>query len=97
MGDPGLQAERTELAWRRTLLALLVVLVLAGRVGDLMSLGMGGVVALTLLARQGRRYRQGLAMLQSERSVPASRAILALGSSVCLLALIGIIGLLSGA
>jgi hypothetical protein len=36
-------------------------------------------------------------MLQSERAVPASRAILALGASVCLLALIGIIGLVSGA
>ncbi len=78
-------------------MALLVVLVLAGRAGDQVSVGMGGVVALTLLARQGRRYRQGLAMLQSERAAPASRAILALGMSVCLLALIGIIGLLSGA
>lgn len=62
--DPGLQLERTALAWRRTALALLVGSMVATRIlpelgGPWMllpaSIGIG--IALTLLVLAHRRYR----------------------------------------
>lgn len=96
MGDPGLQAERTELAWRRTVLALVVVAGLACRQGDVYVLALAGVAALALLARQRRRYERGLAMLQAERGQPAPWGLLALGCVVWLMALAGLCRLAKG-
>lgn len=96
MGDPGLQAERTELAWRRTVLALMAVAGLAYRQGDVYVLALAGVAALALLTRQGRRYERGLAMLQTERGQPAPWGVLALGSVVWLMALTGLCRLAKG-
>ena len=48
--DPGLQPERTRLAWRRTTLACTVAAVLAGRAALHRGLSPGGLVALTLCA-----------------------------------------------
>jgi len=48
--DPGLQPERTRLAWRRTTLACTVAAVLAGRAALHRGLSPGGLVALALCA-----------------------------------------------
>lgn len=64
--DTGLQAERTELAWRRTQISLVVIACLALRdhhpTVSLLALGTAGVLWL----RQGRRYQHSLAMLRDE-------------------------------
>ena len=59
MSDPGLQPERTAMAWRRTQLTLLAGVVLLWRTGRLQSsLGTQAVVALlALIAVAGAEWR----------------------------------------
>lgn len=83
--DAGLQAERTELAWRRTQISLLVVACLALRGQDpplvLIALATAGILWL----RQGRRYQRSLAMLRDECGRARLRTVL--GTSLALLAM----------
>jgi uncharacterized membrane protein YidH (DUF202 family) len=75
--DPGLQPERTELAWRRTLLALAAgalvsVRVLPSVLGDwTIATGLGGVLAAGLLWTLARRRSRTVAAVFRDRS-PAS-------------------------
>jgi uncharacterized membrane protein YidH (DUF202 family) len=90
MSDAGLQAERTELAWRRTQLSLLVVacLALRGAQPALMLLALAS--ALVLWAGQRRRYRHSLAMLDAERGRARIAMVLGIGLvqvSLCVLAI----------
>lgn len=64
--DPGLQAERTELAWRRTQISLVVIGCLAFR-GQQHGLAVLAVATATALwLGQRMRYRQSRVMLQEE-------------------------------
>lgn len=77
--DNGLQAERTELAWRRTQVSLCLVacLALRGHSYWLVAVALGSAALVGL--GQRKRYRQSLAMLQGQ----GGQARVALVVSTC--------------
>jgi len=75
--DPGLQLERTALAWRRTALALVVGSVVAARIlpeiggpWTLLPASIGIAVALVLLVVTHRRYHRNQVRLVGSESHP---------------------------
>ncbi|WP_338675614.1 DUF202 domain-containing protein [Streptomyces sp. SCSIO 30461] len=90
--DPGLQPERTRLAWRRTTLAFTVAAVLAARQvvhreeiesGDLVALSLSALVWLGFLTVAHRRIRAMAVTSPPDALSPAH----ALGAAACTLAL----------
>lgn len=97
--DPGLQPERTALAWRRTVLSLTSGLVIAGRTlaRDSSELGValpcvglaGGVVVLVLAARRTRQLAAYL-RLPASSSPPSARALIAVTCGTFTLSIVGL-------
>ncbi|MFE7567238.1 DUF202 domain-containing protein [Streptomyces sp. NPDC057539] len=88
--DPGLQPERTRLAWRRTTLSCTVVAVLAARQavhGGATAAGIAGAAlsALVWLAFLGVAHRRTLALdAAAPGPLPARAAIAAAGCTILL-------------
>lgn len=98
--DPGLQPERTVLAWRRTLLALAVGALVAVRVlppvlGDwTIALALGGLAVVAVLwAVAGRRHRAVEAVFRDRApasAMPGGALLLALALLATLAAALGL-------
>lgn len=94
--DPGLQPERTSLAWERTLLTMIAVSALFLRwmpyhgtfVGMLVALSL--MTALGIWATQKHRYMRSSSELTSGRMQADGISILWLGASVSTLGALGL-------
>jgi putative membrane protein len=99
--DPGLQPERTELAWRRTLLALAAgalvsVRVLPAALGDwTIAAGLGGVVVAGLLWVLARRRHRVVDRVFRDRlpasAMPGGALLLALTAFTAAGAVLGLL------
>lgn len=92
MGDVGLQAERTSIAWERTALTLTVFSALVLHAANSQRLGQapglaGIAVALWLLMAAERRYAVSVRRVQDGVSPVAPRMTLALTVAVVVLAM----------
>lgn len=100
--DPGLQPERTLLAWRRTLMTLLVVCTIFLRwiphfglialLPIIVSLVAGMLIQIGLNAR----YRKSAKGLKQERVPAPLREVAVLGATVIVLSGVGIYAVLFG-
>lgn len=86
--DTGLQAERTELAWRRTQVSLLVIACLALRSQDLAAALIAIASAGLLWLNQARRYQRSLTMLREERGRAQLRPVLGISLALLTIALL---------
>lgn len=88
--DPGLQAERTELAWRRTQLSLLVIACLGMRGQQQVLAALAMATAAGLWLGQRHRYVQSLTMLRDECGRGRLLSVLATGGMAVVLGLLAL-------
>ncbi|MDO5618196.1 DUF202 domain-containing protein [Kocuria sp.] len=94
--DPGLQPERTTLAWNRTLMAFVVVAAFflrwSGEQGGVVIVLFAGAlaVALSIWATQRRRYSHRTHVMRATTGQPTVGPTLALGAAVVLLGAAGL-------
>ena len=93
--DPGLQPERTTMAWTRTLVAFLVVSGLSMRVSAsvhdaafMIIAVIAMFAALNIMVRQSGRYRRTNDGLTQERIKPQVTSVIVMSAAVALLALV---------
>lgn len=95
-GDPGLQPERTDLAWGRTTLSMLVAAAIFLRwlphhgwfVGTLVAAAV--VTALAINLTRKRRFHRAIHGIQQESMPPDIASTAAVAVSVVILAVLGI-------
>ncbi len=102
--DPGLQPERTALAWQRTCLALMVGALTAARFGlpvvggwALLLGAVGSVVSVCLLVLSRRRYRRATSglcdpeqQLRTGGWLPLTATVVTFGGGLFLLGLVAL-------
>lgn len=94
--DPGLQSERTTMAWARTLLTFVVVAAVflrwAPRHGSfvLVLFGLAVVTAGAIYLTQRSRYTRSVRDVAQERSTPEVGAVLATSAAVLGLGALGL-------
>lgn len=99
--DPGLQPERTLLAWRRTLMTLLVVCTIFLRwiphygLIALLPVSLSLMAGLLIQLALNARYRKSTKGLKQERIPAPFREVVVLGGTVMVLSGVGIYALLS--
>lgn len=95
--DPGLQPERTTLAWNRTLMAFVIVAAFFLRWGNQQGVVVVGLfaaalaVALTIWATQRTRYSQSVRAMRQPQGSPKVGPAVALGAAVVLLGAAGLV------
>ncbi|SDC07297.1 Uncharacterized membrane protein YidH, DUF202 family [Raineyella antarctica] len=95
--DPGLQPERTQLAWVRTTLSFMAVGLLALRLGVTAGIDVSAIilvivaVVVLVVANDARRHRRSVHGINQGVVEPATSAVLVVGGGMLLLELITLV------